>query len=332
MSLNKRIIQYEVWKECHNHCKFCFLHKDILHTPDEVKLGGIHNAINQITDDIKNKRIDGVGVIGGDFWQGEITTEEIRTEFFKLMDLCFTHLKNGDINEVWLSATLTIGDQKDLYRALDMYNEMIPDKEKEDKRLWICTSYDTIGRFHSQKMLDSWKYHMKNIGEKYPKVFKNTSFIITNDLVKKTLSGEFDFRRFEEEFGTNVYMKTPSHYFEDWEEGKRKFNKIVGDFFLERKPTIEFLQKLNETVPELLNKIMNNDLRANVLVGHSNDGDFDVMIRDQEDKHKNISVATGGENAEKAQIMACGHEKQYKCYIDSDKCFMCDLQRLFKVL
>lgn len=77
---------------------------------------------------------------------------------------------------------------------------------------------------------------------------------------------------------------------------------------------------------------MNNDLRANVLVGHSNDGDFDVMIRDQEDHHKNISVATGGENTEKAQIMACGHEKQYKCYIDSDKCFMCDLQRLFKVL
>jgi len=332
MAMNKRIIQYEVWKECHNHCKFCFLKDDILHTPDHVKLGGIKNAINQITDDINNKRIDGVGIIGGDFWQGEITTEEIRTEFFKLIDLCFNYLKNGDISEVWLSATLTLGAQEDLYRALDMYNEMIPDEEKEDKRLWICTSYDTIGRFHIPAMLENWEYHMKNIGEKYPKVFKNTSFIITNDLVKKTLSGEFDFIKFEEEFGTNVYMKTPSHIYEDWEEGKKKFQETVGDFFLERKPTIEFLQKLNEVSPELLNKIMNNDLRANVLVGHSNDGNFDVMIRDQEDHHKNISVATGGENTEKAQIMACGHEKQYKCYIDSDKCFMCDLQRLFKVL
>ena len=77
---------------------------------------------------------------------------------------------------------------------------------------------------------------------------------------------------------------------------------------------------------------MNNDLRANVLVGHSNDGDFDIMIRDQEDKHKNICSDLGGEHTEKAEIMTCKHEKQYRCYIDSDKCFMCDLQRLFKVL
>lgn len=331
MTMSKRIIQYEVWKECHNHCKFCFLKDDILHTPDHVKLGGIQNAINQITDDINNKRIDGVGIIGGDFWQGEITTEEIRTEFFKLIDLCFNLLKNGDICEVWLSATLTIGDQKDLYRALDMYNEMIPDEEKEAKKLWICTSYDTIGRFHSQKMLDNWEYHMKNIGEKYPRVFKNTSFIITNDLVKKVNAGEFNFRDFEKEFGTNVYMKTPSHYFENWEEGKKKFGEIVGDFFLERKPTIEFLQKVNETAPELLDKIMNNDLRANVLIGHSNTGEFDVMVRDQDDKHRNICTLPQ-DGVEKAMIQSCGHEKHYKCYIDSDKCFMCDLQRLFKIL
>ena len=331
MSINKRIIQYEVWKECKNHCKFCFLSTDTIHTPDEVKLDGIRNAIKQITKDIENKRIDGVGIIGGDFWQGEITTEEIRIEFFKLIRLCFEYLKNNDISEVWLSATLTIGDQADLYKTLDLYNEMIPDDEKETKRLWICTSYDTIGRFHIPKMLENWEYNMKNISKLYPKVFKNTSFIITNDLVKKVNSNKFNFKDFEQEFNTNVYMKTPSHYFEDWEEGKKKFNKIVGDFFLERKPTIAFLQKINETVPDLLNKIMNNDLRANVLIGHSNQGDYDVMIRDQDDKHRNICTLPH-DGVEKATIQTCGHEKHYKCYTDSDKCFMCDLQRLFKII
>lgn len=330
--MSKRIIQYEIWKECRNRCKFCFLAQDTIHTPDEVKLGGIQNAVENIKRDIANHSIDGVGIIGGDFWQGEMTTEEIRTEFFKLITMCYDYLKSGAINEVWLTATLTIGNQEDLYKALDLYYEMIPAAEREQKRLWICTSYDTIGRFHVQKMLDSWEYHMNNISQKYPDVFKNTSLIITNDLIKKTLSGEFDFIKFKEDFGTDIYMKTPSHYFEDWEEGKKKFTETVGDFFLERKLTIAFLQKLNETMPELLNKIMNNELRANVLIGHSNTGDFDVMIRDQEDKHKNICTDLGGEDTEKAQIMSCGHEKQYKCYIDSDKCFMCDLQRLFKVL
>ena len=330
--MSKRIIQYEIWKECKNRCKFCFLSKDNICTPKEVKISGIKNAIENIKKDIENNKIDGAAIIGGDFWQGEISDNEIRTEFFKLIDLCLANLKNGNLNEIWLSATLTIGDQKDLYRALDMYNEMIPDEEKENKRLWICTSYDTIGRFHTPKMLETWEYHMRKIGNEYPKVLKNTSLIITNDLVKKTLSGEFNFKNFEKEFGTQIYMKTPSHYFEDWEEGKTKFNEIVGDFFLERKTTMEFLQKLNESVPDVLNKIMNNNLRANILIGHNNEGDFDVMVRDQKDIHKNICTIGAEEDNEKAQIMKCGHERQYKCYIDSDKCFMCDLQKIFKVL
>ena len=25
MSIDKRVVQYEIWKECRNHCKFCFL-------------------------------------------------------------------------------------------------------------------------------------------------------------------------------------------------------------------------------------------------------------------------------------------------------------------
>ena len=55
------------------------------------------------------------------------------------------------------------------------------------------------------------------------------------------------------------------------------------------------------------------------------------MIRDQEDKHRNICTLPQ-DGVEKAMIQSCGHEKQYRCYIDSDKCFMCDLQKLFKVL
>lgn len=327
--MNKRIIQYEIWKECHNRCKFCFLAEDTIHTPDEVKLSGIYNAKVQIAEDIKNNRIDGVGIIGGDFWQGELTTPEIRKNFFDLVTECFTYLKNGNIMEVWLTATLTLGDQEDLYELIELYNTMIPDEEKEQKRLWICTSYDTIGRFHIPKMKETWEFHMKNISKKYPKVLKNTSFIITNDLVKKTLQNEFNFVEFEKEFGTEIYMKTPSHYFENWEEGKQKFKDIVGDFFLERALTMEFLQKLNSELPDALNKIMNNDLRAEILVGHPNDGGFDIMVRDQEDRHKNIC---GDMDTEKSQILSCGHERQYQCYVDSDKCFMCDLRKVFKIL
>jgi len=330
--MSKRIIQYEIWKECKNRCKFCFLSKDNICTPRDVKMSGIQNAIDNIKNDIKNGRIDGAAIIGGDFWQGEITDNEMKDKFFELINLCFSLLQESKISEVWLSATLTIGDQPLLYEVLDLYYNMINESEMINKRLWICTSYDTIGRFHIPEMHENWKKHMKTIDEKYPKVLKNTSLIITNDLVKKTLSGEFSFRKFEEEYGTKIYMKTPSHYLENWEEGKKEFNdKIVGDFFPERNLTIKFLQKVNEEDPEALNKIMNNNLRAEILVGHGNSGDFDVMIRDQKDIHKNI-CSLPDDGVDKAMIQKCGHEKQYRCYIDSDKCFMCDLQKIFKVL
>ena len=331
--MSRNLIQYEVWKECHNRCTFCFLAEDTIYTPKEVKLSGIHNAIDQITHDVENGIVNGVGLIGGDFWQGEMADKEVKDEFFKLLRLCYNYMHNGKIKAIWLTATLTIGDQHDLYEALDLFKEINPNATKEEKFLWLCTSYDTIGRFHTPKMLENWKFHMKNINEKYPDVHKNSSLIITNDLVKKTLSGEFDFIAFEKEFNTEIYMKTPSHHFDnmDWKEGKKKFNSMVGDFFLERIPTIEFLQKLNQIQPRILEKIMNNELRANSLVGHSNKGDFDLMIRDQKDIHKNISTRQY-DAAEKAMIESCGHEKQYQCYIDCEKCFMCDLQRIFKVL
>ena len=331
--MSRNVIQYEVWKECHNRCTFCFLAEDTIYTPKEVKLSGIQNAIDQIKHDVETGVANGVALIGGDFWQGEMADEEVRIRFFELLKLCYGYLRDKKLNAMWLTATLTIGDQHDLYKALDLFEEMVPNAIENERYMWLCTSYDTIGRFHTPKMLETWEYHMKNIGEKYPNVHKNSSLIITNDLVKKTLSGEFDFVKFEKEFGTEIYMKTPSHHFDnmDWKEGKKKFNDIVGDFFLERTPTIEFLQKLNETQPRILEKIMNNELRANSLVGHSNKGDFDLMVRDQKDIHKNIS-SNPYDAIEKAQIEDCGHEKQYQCYIDCEKCFMCDLQRIFKIL
>ena len=54
---------------------------------------------------------------------------------------------NGYVKNVWIYATMTIGDQKDLYDSLEKF--------KDKKDFWILTSYDTMGRFHTQKMTKS---------------------------------------------------------------------------------------------------------------------------------------------------------------------------------
>ena len=58
---------------------------------------------------------------------------------------------SGKMQEVWIMCTLTIGDQKDLYTSLNILNEayIAAGKPELMEQVWIVTSYDTIGRFHT---------------------------------------------------------------------------------------------------------------------------------------------------------------------------------------
>ena len=83
-----------------------------------------------------------------------------------------------------MCCTLRSGNQDDLWDTIGR----ISNKGK----LWICTSYDTSGRFHTAKMLEQWKYNMKELKTRFPEVNINTTTILTGDFIKKYMSGEFN--------------------------------------------------------------------------------------------------------------------------------------------
>jgi len=102
----------------------------------------------------------------------------------EMMNIVNEHIKSGVINEVWISATLTIGDQRHLFETLDIF---------EDKsKVWILTSYDTIGRFHTPKMKRDWLENMEKLRE-YSKELKiNITSILTGDFIDRYLEGTLD--------------------------------------------------------------------------------------------------------------------------------------------
>ena len=69
---------------------------------------------------------------------------------------------------------------------------------KNDKKFVKCAQPvgDTMGRFHTKKMEDSWKYHMKNIYKLYPDIHFNTTTILTADCIEKYLNNEISFKSF----------------------------------------------------------------------------------------------------------------------------------------
>ena len=301
-------LQFELWQECNSKCTFCYLGRNNCGTPDGVKITNMNNAIKMLSNKKTFEEYDTIAFIGGEFFQGQLNTKEVKDKFMELMSLTANLLNKELIKHVWIYATLTIGDQKDLYETLDLFKDTKGD-------FWVLTSYDTLGRFHTQKMEDNWSYHMKHIHELYPNFKFNITTIITGDLIEKYLDGRFDFKRLQEEYHSAMFIKLCAGP-EGMYSSKQDTNNEIGNFFPKRTEFIKFLVKIKKESPELYDKLFNINYRADTLYCEYQ-GKMEEIHRDKETKLESY-------NPEIDHIMKCGHLSIYNCYIDSDKCALCD--------
>ena len=103
-----QVLQYELWRECNCKCTFCTLGQDNLHTDNDLKLQSLQTAIDEIRA-LKKGEHETLGFIGGEFFQGQLSTEELRNKWFELMGCCNDALNNEIVDTVWLNASLLIG-------------------------------------------------------------------------------------------------------------------------------------------------------------------------------------------------------------------------------
>ena len=212
---------------------------------------------------------------------------------------------------MWICATLNIGNQKDLYDTL----QLIDKKEK----LWILTSYDTIGRFHTKKMEDTWKFHMKNIHDLYPNIMINTTTILSDDCITKYLNDELSFKSMMKEYNTQFFFKQCGLGNCD----KETMNKILPGFLTTRQKFLDFLIKFKQNESEYMwDKLFNIKYRADVLYRNFNNDSHMIMnIRNKSSKSEVIS-----QNKKEMELNTCGHPMTYATYLDCDGCVLCDKQ------
>ena len=311
-------LQFELWQECNSKCKFCYLGKENCYTPNEIKLQSLQNALDKISDLSIYKEYDTLSYLGGEFFQGQLNTPEIKSKFMELMKKTAWLYEHNYIKHVWIYATLTIGDQKDLYETLNLFN-------KKDE-LWILTSYDSIGRFHTPKMLETWQYHMKNIHNLYPEIKLNTTSILTGDFIEKYLNDNIDIKEFKATYHTNLFLKTtvkPGHLSH---LSKQEINDKIGNFFPTQERFQEFLFTfyMREGAEEYHN-LFSNDLRADeVRKNYNIDTKRNIkFIRDKQTLEETIDLID-----EHIDNLSCGHSTIYQCYVDSDDCCICNKQEI----
>ena len=312
----------------------CYLGVENRHTDKARQIKSLNDCYDAISN-LDFNLYNNISLIGGEFFQGQLDDPEVHDAFMAIMDKCCDYYSKGLIGSVWLTVTLTIGDQKHLYEVLDMFQERgcLPKPEYGASGLWLCTSWDAEGRFHTQKHADNWDFHMKNIHEKYPWVKFNCTIILMQKLIDMYNSGEWSPKRFMEEYHTYLFYKQCGLglvNFADFgdetvpwtvkqEMAKQQQQKAFGfDFFPTRASFLKFLRKYAVEDADTFDRLFNIVYRADELHRNFNDKENDVAnIRNKHSANES--------NAEQDQrFNKCGHILNYAPYIDSPKCCICD--------
>ena len=317
--MGRKIMQFELWEECNSRCTFCYLGNNNRHTPDKVKINSLNNAYTEISNLSNYPEYNTIAYIGGEFFQGQLNTPEIRMKFMSLMEKTAQLLREGYIEEVWIYMTLTIGDQRDLYDTIKLF-EGVTDK------LWLLTSYDTQGRFHTPKMEDSWKYHMKHIHELYPDIRFNTTTILSSDCIRKYLNDEISFKQLGEEYHTTFFFKQVGCE----SCSAQEYNQIYHtDFVPTRALMLQFLHKFKAQESELMwDKLFNIFYRADLLYRNGNDIE-ESMVKNIRHKDRGAELEIESEKHKVETLVAdCGHLMSYHAYSDCDGCVLCDKEAM----
>ena len=353
-NIGRKSFQWELWQCCNNLCPFCYLGTDNRHTDKERQL----KSLSDLKLALKNldfKIYNNVSLIGGEFFQGQLADPEVKESFFDLIHI-LAHLYNTKkIGSIWITATLTLGDQADLYKMLDTFEEegVKPHPDYGASGLWICTSWDAQGRFLTEDRKKSWEYHMQNISSYYPWVKKNTTIIISQKLCEMYLNSEYDPKVFTGKFNTCLFYKQTGIYQPNGYESqsdveigktdedinkyltnsKRSIEDLLGfRFYPDRRTFRKFLLKYAKEDSDTFDRLFNIQYRADEL--HRNFNEEESASSFVRDKHSNVESSALAESILNPNCLVKDKEHRhiitYATYSDCNDCMICDRDQILE--
>ncbi len=223
------VVQYTPWIDCNVGCKFCTNRNQ----PDVDKftnLSYIYSLVNSETDLDQH---DGIGLIGGDFFQHQLDDINVKKLWYKLTNKLVELLQQDKIKILWIATSLIYKPNK-LYNWLDylkQYNVL--------DRVLLCTSYDVVYRFNDTS-LKLWTTNMKQVQLKYPQLKIHTEMILTQELMSRCINNKFDILEFEKQYNTIVDFIEPHTGFSPVEYYKNE----LPLFLPKRSTTLQFLNTI----------------------------------------------------------------------------------------
>jgi len=254
----KRIFQFELTQECKNNCQFCYNSgcKSKV-DPDKIdNLLRVHSFLN--SDEVTG--YDGLGLIGGELFDGQFSSYVEELLFREIFPVALYSFRDKHC-ELRVSSALMMNDPSFM---IDVLKGTTVSTIFDYSTINICTSYDTRGRFNTEKQLNNWKRNMKLLKEVFPAILLHTEIILTQDFIDKSLNGEFDLEEFSREYDTGIDFIEPNSGF--YYKDKYEMSKHLPWFFPKRESFIDFVMMLRDSDYSNVHSLLDLYLRADSLV------------------------------------------------------------------
>ena len=319
-----KCIQFELWHNCVNECEFCYLNGCRKLFTEDKKQAAIQ-AVLDILDTDKPEGFNAIGLIGGELFCGQLCHIDTKNKFMQLITKIKSFLEEDKMKEVWLTSNLLTGDMGPLFETLEILTNNLP----RYQRIMLCTSYDTMGRFHTPEAYEKWYNNLLWLRDKFPRLCIHIQTICTQAFVNEWLKDKSKFEEFIDK-GLLMDFKPPATNAVDfiynntgWETYRENLEKMAKTqsykYLIEsRDKFMRFWESVAETFPDGIQKLRDfnsNKVKSECCYSYPWDEWFeDRWVNDKE-------------NA------PCGHCWDGYCYKDyPDKCAKCDVERLIKML
>ena len=302
--MSGNMVQYGVWPNCSNACKFCLL-KDKTFYNKEKQLQMLDNIKKNIDYvDWKNTFDYGISLLGGEIYF--ITDKDLQASFLELIDIIIEKILKVSTNPQCKYSTVTNGiyDPEFLYKVVDKIVNAVG-IEKVD----INFSYDLKYRFKNEKTRQLCLNNINAFHDRY-NYCVGVQMILTQYVIDAWKNKEFEVNSFLENVipGNQLCFLYPHPV---------RTGFSLPDFNFKRNNFLNFIRYLKHT---------NYNTYLSFLYSTKNSCTF---------KYTGLKTRTKNDYTELPQLSddkeilnSCGHSILYQCYTDSDKCMLCDLNNL----
>lgn len=283
------MIEFLLWSNCNNHCKFCWQNK--IHDQSTIlneteMLDSVTKTIVRIKE-IKN--YDDVLIVGGEILADYYTSVDKKLE--ELFVIVKKKIERNEIRYFYINTNLLYDNMINVTNLMNIFIGL-------RDRIKFTTSYDIFGRFDNQASQDLFLSNLQYIKNKYPDINIVVNSILTKQLIQAIINGEYNYKGLLDKYKLSYINLIPYIPVKDNDEMDTNFKDII-----------KALSIVNRQNPGYIKHYID---------------DFDL----NQDKILYEYHKDNGYIECTAEYNSCGHNKNFNKVLNGE-CYICKLKDMF---